>query len=192
MAAHHGQDRPGQTGSSPFLVKGSHVYQSAGTYDIVVYATGPDGTSVTQQTDTVYVAQMPSGLPGTVPTPPATSLSPSDVSVHLLDEASISTSAGVGFTQNAVADVTGMLNGYQDNTMSDFHALINWGDGSGWTTANIVRGQSGSSVFVVKGSHVYSSPGTYDIVVYATGPDGTSVTQQTGTPYVQSGSTGVA
>jgi hypothetical protein len=183
---------PGATATSPFLVKGSHVYQSAGTYQVEVEAFGPGGVSVTQQTDTVYVSQMPSGLPGTTPTAPVTSLPPSDVSVQLLDEASISTFAGVGFAQNAVADVMGTLNGYADYTKSDFHALINWSDGSGWTTATIARGANSSSPFVVKGSHVYSSPGTYDIVVYATGPDGTSVTQQTDTAYVQSGSGGVA
>jgi hypothetical protein len=128
----------------------------------------------------------PGSSPGGSP-PPSSGGSSSDATVRLHAEAPISTYAGVGFTDNVVADLGGSLNGYTDGTMSDFHAYINWGDGSGWTKADLAPKQGNTTFpFLVKGSHVYATQGTYHVVVYATGPDGTSTSGQTTTVYVDS------
>ncbi len=153
-------------------VKGSHVYMQAGTYPIVVYAVGPDGTSVSRQVLSATVSAMPSGLAGTEPPTPTVSLPPSDVGVALSDANAVTTFAAVGFTLNQLAVVSGSINGQDDDTSTDYQAFINYGDSSQWFAASITSGLG------VKGSHVYTQAGTYPIVVYAVGPDGTSVSRQ--------------
>jgi hypothetical protein len=169
----------GDGSSIPFQVKGSHVYNQIGTFDVTVLATGPDGSTLTRQTARASVAQMPSGLGGSVPPVPARSLLPSQVSLLLYSESLNPSLTGVGFAQNVVADLDGSLNGQQNKTVSDYHAYINWGDSTDWTPATIVPTTGWSIPFQVKGSHVYENPGTYDVVVYAVGPDGTSLSRDT-------------
>ena len=41
------------------LVKASHIYTAAGTFDVTVTATGPDGQSVSDQTTTVTASRCP-------------------------------------------------------------------------------------------------------------------------------------
>ena len=164
--------------SAGFLVTGSHIYDTAQTYDIQVQATGPDGTTVTERTCSVTVAQMPSGIPGIPPNTTAGSPPPSDVDVALSGAASIACYAGVGFQENPVAALSGSLNDQADVTMTDFQAQINWGDSSEWDQANVVSLSNGSEL-EVEGSHTYYTQGTYHVVVYAQGPDGTSVSRET-------------
>jgi hypothetical protein len=177
---------PTMTNGLPFLVKGSHVYTDAGQYSIQIEAIGPGGvTSSAYTTASALVNDLPSGQPGTPPPAPPTSRPPSNVSVSFGTAGAIDTYAGVGFIQNVVASLSGTLNGYTDTTMSDFHAEINWGDGTGWTSASLAPTMTGSGMpFLIKGSHVYADPGTYSIVVYATGPDGTSSSYDTCTAQV--------
>lgn len=49
-----------------YLIKGSNTYDTPSRGNpIVVFAQGPDGTSISSQTCTGIVAPMPSGIPGT-------------------------------------------------------------------------------------------------------------------------------
>lgn len=172
--------------STTFILKASHVYATAGTYSIVVYAMGGDGTSRTLETGSANVSNMSSGIPGTQPPPLATPLGPSNVRVNIQPDGTITPTAGVPFQQVAVAGVDGTLNNQVDNQTGDFQAFINWGDSAQWSLANVVRNTGGqfSTTFVVQGNHVYNQTGTFPIVVFAIGPDGTSETLETGSAQV--------
>jgi predicted chitinase len=181
----------GNNGSfADYLIKGSHVYAKANGngIPIVVYASGPDGTSTSDQTSTAYVAPMPSGIPGTVPPTQGTPTTASDVQIELLAASSIQSFAGIGFQQNVVASLAISLNGQPDPNASDVHAQINWGDSASWTAGTpVFMGNNGSFAdYEIKGSHVYRQPNGVGIpiVVYASGPDGTSTSDQTSTAYV--------
>ncbi len=70
------------------------------------------------------------------------------------------------------------MSGQADQTASDFNAEINWGDSSTWDTGTLVyQGINGNfAEYEIEGSHVYQKTGTdIPIVLYVTGPDGTSV-----------------
>ena len=101
------------------LVKGSHIYSTPGTYPIVVYAQGADGTSTSGETVRVTVSQMPSGIPGTPPNPVVTSLAPSNVRVDLSSEPGFSAKAGVNTGTQRIASLSGYINGQQDPNISD-------------------------------------------------------------------------
>ena len=173
-----------------YLVKGSHVYKQANGngIPIVVYASGPDGTSTSEQSSTAYVATMPSGIPGTAPPSLGTPTAAANVQIELFTAASIQSFAGVGFRNNVVATLAISLNGQPDPYAGGVHAQINWGDSALWTTGQIAfMGNNGNFAdYLVKGSHVYGQPNGngIPIVVYASGPDGTSTSEQTSTAYV--------
>jgi hypothetical protein len=173
-----------------YLVKGSHVYKQANGngIPIVVYASGPDSTSTSEQTSTAYVATMPSGIPGTVPPPLGTPTAAADVQIELFTASSIQSFAGVGFRNNVVATLAISLNGQPDPYAGGVHAQINWGDSASWITGQVAFiGNDGNFAdYLVKGSHVYGQPNGngVPIVVYASGPDGTSTSEQTSTAYV--------
>jgi predicted chitinase len=181
----------GNNGSfADYLVKGSHVYANTNGngIPIVVYASGPDGTSTTYQTSTAYVAPMPSGIPGTVPPSQGTPTAAADVDIQLFTASTIQSFAGIGFQQNVVASLAISLNGQPDPNPSDVHAQINWGDSASWTAGTpVFTGNNGSfAEYEIKGSHVYREPNGngIPIVVYASGPDGTSTSDQTSIAYV--------
>ncbi len=164
-----------------YLVKGSHVYQQSNTnIPIVVYVTGPDGTSnalLPNDVDHADVTPMPSGIPGTQPSAGSTSMPPSNVQILISGGDVITSTAGVGFQNQNVASVELQVDGQADSTAGDLSAQINWGDSASWTAGNVVSdGASGNfGLFTVTGSHVYQKAGTnIPIVVYVTGPDGTS------------------
>jgi predicted chitinase len=181
----------GNNGSfADYLVKGTHVYSQANGNGIpvVVYASGPDGTSTSDQTSTAFVSPMPSGIPGTVPPSQGTPTAAADVNIQLFTASSIQSFAGMGFQQNVVASLSISLHGEPDTNVSDVHAQINWGDSASWTAGTpVFMGNNGSFAdYVIKGSHVYRQPNGngIPIVVYASGPDGTSTSDQTSTAYV--------
>jgi hypothetical protein len=178
---------------SQFLIKGSHVYDQPGTYPVVVYVTGPDGTSVSGQTASADVADMPSGIPGSAPSTPTPTSAPENVGLQFWGSAAnISSYAGVGFQQNSVAILQTQVNGQADPQLSDYSVQINWGDSASWTSGDLVyegpapvpASDGPMSEFLINGSHVYQQPGIYPIVVYVTGPDGTSISDQTGSATV--------
>ena len=166
-------------GFGEYIIKGSHVYTQANTnIPIVVYATGPDGTSVSAQTTYANVANMPSGISGTQPSSLNSGMAPANVVLQLGSATPINAYAGVGFQENEVATLAADVNGEADTRPSDFHAQINWGDSDAWTTGNVVYTDTngGFGEYTIEGSHVYAHPNTnIPIVVYATGPDGTSI-----------------
>ncbi len=180
----------GISGSDGFvLVKGSHMYKQQGTYDITVYVTGPDGQTISDDTATATVSPMPDAAsqPISVPTAyqGAQPLAYEDLSLG--DGYNISSYAGVGFSLNPVTQITSSYKGQADDTASDYKAQINWGDGTTWdsNTQLVSNGTSGSDGFVlVQGSHIYSQPGTYDVTVYVTGPDGQTISDDTATANV--------
>ncbi len=164
-----------------YLIKGSHVYQNPDSdFPIVVYVTGPDGTSASLSPSDVVSSQvwaMPNGKPGALPPATARSMPPANVQINLAGSCGLSCSAGVGFEDNAVGYMTVMVNGKADATVSDFHAQINWGDSTSWTSGDLVyQGSDGGGAnYLIEGSHVYQNPSSHiPIVVYVTGPDGTS------------------
>jgi hypothetical protein len=170
-------------GWSYYLIKGSHIYQQAASaVPIVVYVTGPDGTSVSRQTWIADVSYMPSGIPGTQPPAAATTSPPADVQLSLTGGGPVDSYAGVGFQEQPVANLSVSVNGRADPRASDFHVEINWGDSASWTPGDLVYGYSsgGWSFYTVQGSHVYAQPASdIPIVMYITGPDGTSASRQT-------------
>ncbi len=146
---------------------------------------GPDGTATEYQTCNDYVTAMPSGIPGIEPSPPTPSIPPANVQVSIDSALSSNSYAGVGFQENVVGSIGGDLNGAQDTAQTDFHAFINWGDSNQWYPADLAPNTNGGGYeFLVKGSHTYSAAGTYNVVVYAVGPDGTSTEYQTCNEYV--------
>ncbi|MGO9465132.1 MAG: Ig-like domain-containing protein, partial [Isosphaeraceae bacterium] len=164
------------------LIKGSHVYKQQGTYDITVYVTGPDGQTVSDAMATATAVPMPdpSSQPITVPTSYTGSQPLGDETLAFVADYSVSSYVAVGFSLNPIAKFQGMYNGQPDNAVSDYHAQINWGDSGSWdTSASLVS--LGGGDFLVKGSHTYRDQGIYDVVVYATGPDGQTASAMTAT-----------
>jgi hypothetical protein len=166
-----------------YLIKGSNVYQKTGSrIPITVYVTGPDGTSATFGpgiVDYANVAAMPSGIPGKQPAAPTNPTPPSDVDIQVNAGFTLNSYAGIGFQENEIATLQVAVNGQADPTPSDFTAQINWGDSAAWAPGQLVyEGTDGNYAnFIVKGSHTYQYPGSdIPIVVYVTGPDGTSAT----------------
>ena len=185
---------PNNSGSGyEFQVKGDHIYNSAGVYNVVVYAVGPDGTSLTAYTSQVQVSPLPDSIVGTNPSIATSPKKPSNVQVSLgglgpgANPASFSVNAGFAFPATAVASLGGDYNGSLDSTPADFQAFINWGDvsPSQWTAGTFSLNPNASSAgldeFLVNGSHIYTTAGTYEVVVYAVGPDGTSTAERTAT-----------
>ncbi len=173
-------------GYGDYIIKGSHVYaQATSNIPIVVYATGPDGTSTTAQTTYGVVANMSSGIPGTQPPAGGNGMAPANVVVQLGSATPINSNTGIGFNENEVATLAASVNGQADTTLSDFQAQINWGDSASWTAGDLVYSgtNGGYADYIIKGSHVYAKASSdIPIVVYATGPDGTSTSAKPPTP----------
>lgn len=169
--------------SAMYIVKGSHTYdQATSSVPIVVYASGPDGTSTSAETASASVSSMPSGIAGAQPSPTAHSAAPEDIHVQLAGSYNTSSEAGVGFQQKQVATLYASLNGQPDTSLSDFQAQINWGDSASWDSATLsYQGNSGSSaMYEVAGTHTYSQvASSVPIVVFVNGPDGTSASTLT-------------
>ncbi|MGO9469467.1 MAG: hypothetical protein ACLQVF_35555, partial [Isosphaeraceae bacterium] len=163
------------------LVKASHVYAQQGTYDITVSVSGPDGQTASDVTATATALPMPdaSSEPITVPTTYKGAEPLAYENLNLESNYSVSSYVGVGFSINPVTEILGTYNGEGDDTVSDYHAQINWGDSNSWdTNVSLVAGGIDSAQIghvLIKGSHVYKQQGTYDITVYVTGPDGQTV-----------------
>jgi YD repeat-containing protein len=134
------------SGSGPFTVAGSHTYAEAGSYTITVNATDTDGASTT-------------GL---------TSITINDAS---LTPASRTLSGTTGVPLNGVT-VASFTDANSAGPVTDFTALVNWGDNSP-VTAGAVSGSGGS--FTVAAGHLYSSAATYHPVVTISDVDGQSV-----------------
>ncbi len=170
---------------SGVLVKGSHIYQAPGNYHVTLYVTGPDGQTMSSTTTQVYVVLLPDAAsrPPQVPRfePAAQPLAAE--SLGLSPEPVINAFAGVGFALNPVTQINCTYNNAQDNTPSDFHAQINWGDSPQWDS-NVGLTSLAVSGVLVKGSHIYQAPGNYHVTLYVTGPDGQTMSSTTTQVYV--------
>ena len=180
-----------KTGSGTLVVKGSHVYTQQKTFNVTVKATGPAGSTDTQNTASVTVSLMPSGIPGTAPTPLSYALQPTDVTVSPGGFYSLKQYAGVGFEKQVVATFTGTLKGQSDVNAAHYKARINWGDSGQWDTAVIARAAN-SGPFLIKGTHIYADQGTYPVVIYLNGADGTSKASYTASVTVSPMPSGIA
>ncbi len=124
-----------------------------GTYRIVVAVTDSDG-----------------------PTP----LTVSGAATAIIADASLTAGAAVALTPNtgATLPATTVVGSFTDaNTaapVSDFTAIIDWGDGSPTTLGTIVS--TGGGGFNVQGTHAYARPGSYITKVNVTDNGGSTVT----------------
>ena len=77
--------------------------------------------------------------------------------------------------------LTGYHNGEDDIITTDYTAQINWGDSPNWTGGDVASDpwQNAVNPMIVLGSHNYSKPGQYPIVVYITGPGGETIVRYT-------------
>jgi hypothetical protein len=138
-----------QTGTSAagttFLIDGGHTYADEGTYAIHVSITSAGG-SATQAAGSAVVAD--AALTG--------------------QKSTIAATEGVALVNTTVATFT---DANTDAPVSDFTALINWGDGHqsvGTVTS------AGSGNFSVSGSNTYAEAGSYSVVVTITDVGGKS------------------
>ena len=172
--------------SSPNYVRitGTHVYKQAGQYPIIIYLTGPDGTTTSAETATASVSDMPSSLsqPITQPADRGTPDSGGEDPPSLGNVGTVASYAGVGFRLNEVS----VLPSYADSNPAHYDAQINWGDGNTWDSATMQLVTSSPNFVRIVASHVYTSPGNYPIVIYLTGPDGTTTSAKTATAAVSS------
>ena len=126
---------------STFAVSGAHRYAEEGVY-------------------TITVAIVHDGIPSI----------PVTIGAHVFDPAVIAsgeTIAGVeGVTTSPQVVATFTDPGGAEN-LSDYTALINWGDGSPLSPGAITY-DSSALLFVVQGSHNFDEEGTYTVAVYIT------------------------
>jgi hypothetical protein len=181
--------------SAVYQVKGDHIYHQLATNEpITVTVTGLGAAAsappLTYQTALANVADMPSGVVGTPPLTAQPQMNPANVAIWLQSSGQY-VNTQVGDTSlHVVGYLYGELNGQADMTASHFHAYINWGDSSNWTTATLVPNGTGgqSAAYIIEGSPPpYTQPSGANpipIVVYGIGPDNTSVTYNTASAFV--------
>ena len=171
----------------PLLVKATHTYEKAGSFPVVVFVTGPTGQTVSEQTATCYSNIMPSQLsqPSVESTASSGTQPLGDATLIQNGVSSIGSVAGVGFANVPVAVFSGKYNNEADGNPGDYSAEINWGDSPDWIAGTIVpNAGNSSSPLQVEGSHVYPASGSFPVVVYLTGPDGQSLSEETATCFV--------
>ncbi|HTL87518.1 MAG TPA: hypothetical protein VL856_20205 [Acidimicrobiia bacterium] len=128
--------------SGPFTIEGDHAYTRAGTYPLVLHVADQYGAQLT--------------LPGRAV-----------VRSAALDiDAMFSSDLGAGRIFNG--PVAEIRDGNPLSSPTDYHALIDWGDGS--QSAGDVSGPSGGP-YLVTGSHTYADAQPYTVKVFITGPE---------------------
>jgi hypothetical protein len=124
---------PGGTGG--FDVTGSHTYLAAGSDDVQITITGPDGQVLLVNHTTALIADAP--LTGQAVT-------------------------YAGSAASAYDDVVGSFTDANPNAQpGDFLATIQWGDGA--TSAGTVSDQGGN--YAVSGLHTFTAAGAYSVNV---------------------------
>ncbi|HEX4793516.1 MAG TPA: hypothetical protein VH370_06975, partial [Humisphaera sp.] len=170
---------PNKATGFAMVLLGSHVYNKTGDFPIVVNVTGPDGITVAAQTCGCDVSALPGNVTGTQP-PIATGDKPeTEVTVNPQAVTPIETVVGKIISGDPVAVVGGSYDGTSDTSAGDYHAYIDFGDGSQWVAGQVVNESLDGFQIAVLGSHTYSKAGDYAIVVVITGPDGETVARQT-------------
>ena len=136
-----------------FNVTAAHTYDEEGSYQITVTATDDGGsTTVAHASAVIADADLTAGTP-----------------------VALTPKTGVLLT-----GVTGIVGTFTDanpvSTVSDFTAVIDWGDGTPTTLGTIVRPMGVGTVYDVEGTHAYAKPGTYNTKVVVTDVGGSVVT----------------
>ena len=108
---------------------------------------------------------------------------PSAHASAVIADAALTAGTPVGLTPKTgvlLTGVTGIVGTFTDanpvSTVSDFTAVIDWGDGTPTTLGTIVQPGGVGTVYDVEGTHAYAKPGTYDTKVVVTDDGGSVVT----------------
>jgi hypothetical protein len=170
----------------PFVIKGTHDYTTAKDYTIEVMVTG-DGATLTQQNCSASViglpapASLPATQPGSVGGPKP--LGSTQLVIYQVD--ALTATAGKAMPLSTVAQADGYYNGTEDKQAGDYQVQINWGDSPNWDAGFVNPNNAPASLpLLLQGSHTYTAPGTYIVVVEFTGPDGQTLSKQTTTVQV--------
>ena len=167
-------------GGGAILVKGTHTYQTPNSsYAVTIDVTGPGGSSDQGQATSGVVTQMPDAAsrPPAVPATEHAAQPLGTVSLSVVGAAPIDSLAGVGFGSTRSARSSAATTA-PDNTVGDYHAQVNWGDSPQWSN-DVGLVSTGAGAMLIKGTHIYQAPGSYDVTVYVTGPDGQTVSSST-------------
>jgi hypothetical protein len=137
------------TGSGPFTVAGTHTYVEPGTYSITINAQDSDSASAVGTTSIVIgdAALTPTGR-------------------------TLTATAGLPLNAATVASFMD-ANTSSSGTVTDFTALLNFGDGTP-VTAGYVSGSGGN--YTVSAGHLYATANTYNVTVTITDIDGQTAT----------------
>jgi hypothetical protein len=147
-------------GNGGFGVSGDHTYEIVGHETVGVTVTDAGGSTLTL-TNTATVAAAPVSAQGQ----------------------SVQATQGTSFS----GTVAVLNDSDPEGSASELTATIDWGDGTS-STGTIVIDPTGFEQFDVTGSHTYSAPGSYPIVVTASN-DGGTPTVATSTASVGSSNT---
>ncbi len=167
------------TSGNTVLIKGTHIYQGAGDYDVTVYVTGPDGQTISDTTTRVIVSLLPdpASRPPDVPASQSGAKPLGNVTLSLAGANAIDAFAGKEFDPSPLGSVSGSYNGQTDKTPSHYHAQVNWGDSPSWDTSATLAAVG--NAIQISGSHTYDDPGQFDVTLYVTGPDGQTISDNT-------------
>jgi hypothetical protein len=150
-----------QTGTSPngstFTVSGSHTYVEEATYQTQVTITDAGG-SKTVAVGNAVIAEAPLAVSATQP--------------------AVNSTEGMSFS----TPVASFTDSNPVGTISDFTAVINWGDGTPNSAGTVTQLGGPGTTFVVSGTHVYADSGVnggighFPLTVYVRDVGGATVT----------------
>lgn len=150
-------------GGTSFWVTGSHTYADEGPRTITTTVNGPGGR--------VFVA----------------------VGQALVADAPLH-STGMPFAATAGVPFTGLVATFSDEnpnaTVSDFQALIDWGDGH--VSSGTIGAPAGAGYFTVTGSNTYALAGTEQVTVKITDVGGSTTTTGATSITVGNGSSAIS
>ena len=151
-----------------FQLVDSHTYQTAGTYTVTIMIAipgshRPNDNDVTTQV--VVVAPTPSPSPN--PPPPTPTPKPPPPTPKPQFPSSIGSFGINGMKIQAKIDKTyfGYIGYFHEprSEPSNFHALVNWGDGSKIKPAHVQ--QRRSDQYGLQSSHRYVKPGVFHVII---------------------------
>jgi hypothetical protein len=137
------------------------VYPGTGKFTVYISPTGATAPYAEEGSYSLSFIVFDDGERVAYPSPSATATAAEGDSLTLTGVA-VSATAGKPFSGTVATVKNTPKNGTTGSPVSDFTALINWGDGSG----NVPGTVSGSgNTLTVSGGHTYATAGTYGISV---------------------------